>query len=357
MKRIIFTVLVLSAFLSTTLQAQSCMSSGGDLIGVSGFIQPQYNYFLNGNDINGNNLDKSNFTFNRARLGVMGEIPYDIEYYMVVEFSSFKTPEMAPHLLDAFVSYTRFGQWAKISMGQFKSPFSLEQNTSCSGLYTINRSEVVNQLAGPQRDLGLLISGGHDSIKIEYSLGFMNGTGMNVVDNNRNKHLVGRVVLHPLAGLQIGGSFNLGKLNPTDPTQRMNDIYRFGGEIQYKSGGLLIQSEYIHGIDQLHTPSTLPVYGGCGGIVDYVFKPAGSHAKSGFWAMAAYMTSWNIEPVVKFDSYNSDHGTVGKRTNYTTIGLNYYVNDYSRVQINYVNVAEASAVMNDMIMVQLQAKF
>jgi len=47
----------------------------------------------------------------------------------------------------------------------------------------------------------------------------------------------------------------------------------------------------------------------------------------------------------------------GKRTNYTTIGINYYVNDYSRVQVNYVNVAESAGVMNDMIMVQLQAKF
>ena len=40
-----------------------------------------------------------------------------------------------------------------------------------------------------------------------------------------------------------------------------------------------------------------------------------------------------------------------------TAGINYYVNDYSRVQINYVNVSEDTPVDNDMIMVQFQAKF
>lgn len=346
-----------STFLLGEATAQGCMSGGGDLIGVSGFIQPQYNFNLNGTDGNGTSLNTNNFTFNRARLGVMGSIPYDIDYYFVAEFSSFKTAQKNVHLLDAYVSYTRFSQWAKLTLGQFKSPFSMEQNTACSGLYTINRSEVVNQLAGPQRDLGLMVSGGSDTTLLQYSLGILNGTGMNVEDDNTNKNIVGRLLVHPLNGLTIGGSFNLGKINPTDLAQPQNDIYRFGGELQYKLGSLLLQGEYIRGIDKLHSASRVPVYGGCGGIVGYETKTAGTYTKDGFVVMASYMTPWNLEPVVKFDTYNSDIALAGKRTNYTTIGLNYYVNDYSRVQINYVNVAESAGIMNDMIMVQLQAKF
>jgi phosphate-selective porin OprO and OprP len=349
--RLLFTTIMLVAF-NALIHSQGCASGSGDLIGVTGFIQPQYNY-----NINGNGNDTHNFTFNRARLGVMGSIPYDIDYYVMLEFSPYKTPQKTPHLLDAFVSYTRFSKWAKLSLGQFKSPFSLEQNTACSGLYTVNRSEAVNQLAGPQRDLGLLISGGHDSLLVQYSLGIMNGTGMNVEDDNNNKEIVGRLVFNPFEGLKIGGSFKYGTINPTDLAQKQNEIYRFAGEIQYKIGGLLLQSEYIHGIDQLHSASKLPVYGGCGGIVGYETKATGSYAKSGLWAMASYMTPWNLEPVVKFDTYNSDHGVAGKRTNYTTIGMNYYVNDYSRIQINYVNVQESAAITNDMIMVQVQARF
>jgi len=336
---------------------QGCTAGGGDLIGVHGFIQPQFNYNLNGTDANGKNLDQNNFTFNRARIGVVGSIPYDIDYYLMLEFSSFKTPQKTPHLLDGYVSYTRFGKWAKITLGQFKSPFSLEQNTACSGLYTINRSEVVNQLAGPQRDLGVLISGGHDSLIVEYSLGILNGTGMNELDDNNNKNIVGRLVFNPFENLKIGGSFKMGKINPTDLTQKLNDIYRVGAEIQLKFNKLLIQSEYIYGQDDLYSASKIPVYGGCGGIVGFETKQSGTYGKSGFWAMASYLTNWNLEPVVKFDTWNSDHGTAGKRTNYMTLGLNYYVNDYSRLQINYVNITESNPVVNDLIMVQLQAKF
>jgi hypothetical protein len=343
--------------LSTFSYSQGCASGGGDLIGVTGFIQPQFNYNLNGTDAAGNNLNTNSFTFNRARIGVVGSIPYDIDYYVMFEMSPFKNSTMQPHLLDGYVSYTRFGKWAKLTLGQFKSPFGLEQNTACSGLYTVNRSEAVNQLAGPQRDLGLLISGGHDSLYVKYSIGLMNGTGMNVDDDNNNKNIVGRVVLNPFENFHIGGSFKVGKINPTLSTEKLNDIYRFAGEIQYKFQDLLIQGEYIYGIDELYSTSKVPVYGGCGGIVGFDTKQPGNYAKSGIWAMASYMTPWNLEPVVKFDTWNSDHDTVGKRTNYITCGLNYYVNDYSRIQINYVNVAESNPVVNDMIMVQLQAKF
>ncbi len=337
--------------------SQGCASGGGNLIGVTGFIQPQYNINLNGTDAAGNSLNTNNFTFNRARIGVVGSIPYDIDYYVMLEFSSFKTPAKTPHLLDAYVSYTRFGKWAKITMGQFKSNFSLEQNTACSGLYTVNRSEVVNQLAGPQRDLGLLLSGGHDSLHVQYSLGLFNGTGMNELDDNNNKNIVGRVLVNPIENLKVGGSFKIGKINPTDPVEKLNDIYRFAGELQYRFKDLLVQGEYIYGMDKLYSASKVPVYGGCGGIVGYDTKQTGTYGKSGFWTMASYMTPWHLEPVVKFDTWNSDHSLSGKRTNYITLGLNYYVNDYSRVQINYVNVAETNQVTNDLIMVQFQAIF
>lgn len=354
-------IIILCTLIITTLSfdanSQGCASGGSDKVGVTGFIQPQYNFNLNGTDANGNSLNTNNFTFNRARIGVMGSIPYDIDYYLMLEFSPYKTPGKTPHLLDAFVTYTRFEKWTKISIGQFKSPFSLEQNTACSGLYTINRSEVVNQLAGPQRDLGIVATGNFEFMKIQYSLGLMNGTGMNVEDDNNNKNIVGRLALSPIANLSIGGSFKMGKINPTDPAQKQNEIYRFAGELQYKWNDLLVQGEYIYGSDKLYSASKLPVYGGCGGIVGYDTKQAGTYGKSGFWGMVSYMTPWSLEPVVKFDTFNSDHSMTGKRTNYLTLGLNYYVNDYSRIQINYVNVKESLAVTNDVIMVQLQAKF
>lgn len=355
MKKVLFVLSILFISLSSIeSKAQGCGGGGtGEVIGVFGFIQPQWNYY-----INGDNQNKGEFTFNRARLGVQGAIPYDIEYYLVAELSGFKNAAQTVHLLDAYVSYTRFGKWAKITMGQFKTPFGLEQSSACHSLYTVNRSEFVNQLAGPQRDLGLLISGGHDSLGVSYSLGFMNGSGMNVTDDNTNKHVVARVVVNPFNNfLKVGASFRAGKINPTDPEEDFNDIYRLGADAQISYKNLLIQSEVIFGQDVLNSASRVPVYGGCGGIVGYETKTAGTYYKSGAMVMASYKTNFGIEPVVKFDTFDPDHVSVGVRKNYLTFGLNYYVNDYSRIQINYVTVQESVAVKNDMIMVQLQAKF
>ena len=336
--------------------SQGCVSGGGDVVGVHGFIQSEYNYYLNGTDANGKSLNQSTFNINRARLGVVGSIPYDIDYYVMIEYSPF-TPQNKVHLLDGYVSYTRFSKWAKISVGQFKSPFSLEQNTACSGLYTVNRSEVVNQLAGPQRDLGFVINGGSDSTLVQYSVGMMNGSGMNVVDDNRFKDLVGRVVFNPFADLKKGGSFKYGKINPTDNTQPLNDVLRYGVELQYKLQNFLLQSEYIMGNDKLHSASQVPVFGGCGGIVGYETKQPGTYTKSGFWVTGSYMTKWNLEPTVKFDTYMADHAVSSSRTNRITVGLNYYINDYARLQMNYINAQESAGIVNDRFIVQLQAKF
>lgn len=356
MKKVLILAIIFSA-ISTYSLAQGCMGGGGDLVGVHGFIQPQFNYSLNGTAADGSSLDVNNFTFNRARIGVLGEIPYDIEYYFFIEASSFKSQSKLPHLLDAYVTYTRFGKWAKISLGQFKSPFGLEQNTSCSGLYTVNRAEVTSQLAGPQRDLGVLISGGNDETLLKYSIGFMNGSGMNVEDDNNNKNIIGRLVVKPLEYLSVGGSFKYGKINPTDLAQPLNEILRYAGELQFKHNNMLLQVEYIQGQDKLFSTSRIPIYGGCGGIVGFDTKQPGTYTKSGLMVMAAYLTPWKVEPVAKFDMWNSDHSVSNATVNYLTFGINYYVNDYSRVQVNYVNVQESNPVTNDMIMVQLQAKF
>lgn len=338
--------------------SQGC--GGGDAgagVKVQGFIQPQFNYFMNGKDADGKSLDVNNFTFNRARIGVLGSIPYDIEYYFFIEASSFKTPGANPHLLDGFVSYTRFGKWAKISLGQFKSPFSLEQSTSCSGLYTVNRSEVVNQLAGPQRDLGVVVMGGDDSSFVRYSVGLFNGTGMNALDNNNNKDYVGRIVFNPYKYFKIGGSFRGSKINPTDPTQKYNDMMTFGGEFEFKFKDFLLQAEYIQSETKLYSSARLPIYGGCGGIVGFDTKQPGTYTKNGLMVMAIYKTPWNIEPVIKYDTYQKDVSDANTNVQYITGGLNYYVNDYSRIQLNYVHVMEKTPIDNDMFMLQFQAKF
>lgn len=355
--------LLFFVMLSSSLFAQGCEDDGGgddDGVKLKGFIQPQFNYNFKGTDDEGKSLDENSFGFNRARLGVLGSIPYDIKYYFFVEYSPFVSSSGNVAILDAFITYDRFGMYAKVSMGQFKAPISLEQNTSCSGLYTVKRSDVVVQLAGPQRDLGIMVMGGSDTTLIRYALAVMNGSGKNMLDDNTGKDVVGRLLFQPLSDrkmLSVGGSFRIGQRNPTDLAEAQNDLMRFAGELKFAYEGFVLQGEYIHGIDKLNSTSKVPIYGGCGGIVGYETKTAGTYEKSGYWAMASYKTAWNLEPVIKYDTYDRDLAVEDDWNSNITIGLNYFFNDWTRFQLNYIIATEATPIDNDMIMFQAQVKF
>jgi len=360
----IYTILLLASLmvlLPASLFSQGC-DDGGDAEGVQvkGYIQPQYNYNFNGTDADGNSLNTNSFNFNRTRLGVVGNIPYDISYYFYLEISPFKgsNPPVPAYILDAFVTYSRFSN-AKVSIGQFKAPISLEQNTPCHALTSIYRSDVVSQLAGPQRDIGLAVLGGNDTTLFRYSIAIMNGTGKGIWDDNVNKDIVGRLLVHPIKPLIIGGSFRYGKRNPTDLEQKQNNLLRLAGELTFKHKGFLLQGEYIYGQDKLFSAAKVPIFGGCGGIIGYDTKQAGTYSKGGYWVMASYKTSFNLEPVLKYDTYDPDFNVDEDWNSNVTVGLNYFLNDWTRLQLNYIKKVEASSkeVVNDMIVFQIQAKF
>ncbi len=379
MKHIIVALFFGIFLFSVSAYSQGCADAGSDEgVQVMGFIQPQWDYKLFENPEN-------TFKFNRARLGVVGNIPYDFSYYFVLETSPAKNSH--PYLLDAFVTYSRF-PWMKVSLGQFKSPFSQELNTPCHALYTINRSKVVSELASPDRDLGIMFLGGGDTSFVKYAVGLMNGTGRGVIDeatgkvvfdNNPGKDLVARLTFQPLALansdlydlIRIGGSFKYGTSPPQADGVKDEDTKTIiGGEMQIKYNNFLLQSEYIMG----SFVGSYTTGGGCG---EPLVVHQGSVNKSGFYAQAMYMTQWNLQPVIKFESFDPDldksregadlslgtddeyifsqasHGV----QNTITFGLNYFFNDWTRLQINYLYQAEEKEFMNDMLMIQIQAKF
>lgn len=319
---------------------QGCMEASSDEgVSVVGFLQPQYEYKFAGDE------SENSFTFNRARIGVVGNIPYDFSYYAVIDFSKFK-PD-ATYILDAFISYTRFS-FAKVSLGQFKAPISLELNTSCAGLHTIKRSKVVNELAAPDRDIGVMLFGGTKSGLLNYNLALMNDYKRNVKDENPAKSIKGRVVLSPFEFLKIGGSFSYGKTGAKED----NDKTRLGGDLQIILNNFLLQAEYLYGEDT----GDYTTGGGCDGSP--IEFHTGGVKRSGFFAQAMYMTPWNLQPVVKFENYDSDLSIDSNSEFTTTVGINYFFNDWTRLQLNYrYSVEEAKEIDNDMFMLQLQVKF
>lgn len=358
-------MLILAGFILPQMSwSQGCMDAGeGDGVKVIGFLQPEFRYDFLGKDDQGKRLDKSSLYFNRLRLGVTGNIPYDFSYYAITELS----PKLGgPYILDAFVSYNRFGPYAKLAVGQFKSPFGLELFTPCHKLHTIDRSEVVNNLAGPFRDFGLMLTGGTDSLSIlgsktqnlfSYQVALLNGTGKNVLDDNRLKDIAGRVTFHPLKFITLGASYRMGKHPATSPTATKDDERkRLGFDVELNYKGFLVQGEYIKGSDV----GSYTTGGGCDGAPLEVHE--GSLDRSGYFVQGMYMTPWGIQPLVKYETYNPNVAAdvLHDQVSTVTYGVNWFFNEWTRLQINYrYNVEEDGTVEvpNDAILVQVQVVF
>ena len=83
----------------------------------------------------------------------------------------------------------------------------------------------------------------------------------------------------------------------------------------------------------------------------------GSINRGGFWAQALYMTPWNIQPVVKYESYDPNTDLDNDVDNVITFGFNYFFNDWTRLQLNYLYKSEEIEESNDEFLIQLQVKF
>lgn len=336
MKKLILAIIAIAALSATRVSAQGCGGAPSDEgIKMFGFLQSQYEHHMT-------ETPKNSFTFERARIGAMGKIPYDFSYYVVLELSPFISSN--PYLLDAFITYDRF-KMAKLSLGSFKTPFGLEANTACNGLMTVYRSTATLQMVAPFRDMGVMLLGGDETTLVQYQLGLMNGGGLLKFDNNKKKDIVGRVVLHPFEFLSVGGSFRYGY------PSYMNDKdsrTTFGGELKLKYKGFTVLGEYINDKGDYNRD----LGGGCSGnLIELGEK------RSGGYVTLAYLSKWNVEPVFMFDFFDSGNAS-GLKENNMTFGVNYFFNDWTRLQVNYIYRAESPVeVPSDEIVVQVQVKF
>ena len=311
---------------------------------IFGYIQPQFDYNFDGGD------NKNTFKFKRARLGVRGNIQKDFSYYFMLEASPFigGDDQEDAYLMDAFISYTKYN-WAEVSVGTFKQPFSLDVATPCHSLTTIERSIVADQIVAPQRDFGLMLLGGNNYTKLNYWLAIMNGRGLKMVDNNTKKDIIGRATYKLTGFLTVGGSFRYGypKLNNNEEERTS-----FGGELLVELDKLKIQSEFIHD-EGAYQPGA---GGGCG--VDPI--DLDGLTSEGAYIMASYNVNEKFQPVFKYE-YFDPNTELKNNIDYLermTLGVNYFFNEKVRFQLNYLaNIETVVNVDNDVLLAQMQIKF
>lgn len=351
MKSKINILLVLTLLLSvTTVFAQGCDSEvpgeANDSVSkpnikIFGYIQPEYEYFFNEGDNN------NTFRFKRARIGVRGDVFNDFSYYFMLEASPFIGTTGDAYLMDAFVTYNA-DNWARISIGSFKQPFSLDLATPCNALKTIERAVVVDQLVVPQRDFGLAIFGGNKFNKLNYSVALMNGRGLGVKDDNTKKDIVGRATYKIIRNLTIGASFRYGY---PIPNNNEDDRTSFGAEFALELNKFYFQGEYIYDEGAYF----LGAAGGCG-TTPVALGPK----RDGAYILAAYSVTEKFQPIFKYEYFDPDT-TIKDNLSYTermTLGFNYFVNQKVRFQLNYLaNIETVVNVDNDALIAQVQVRF
>lgn len=293
---------------------------------VSGYVNMRYEY----------NKDANSFDIRRARLDFKGALGQKLDYRLQLELAG------SPKVLDAFVSY-KFCPEIGIQAGEFKIPFSIENQYGPTDLETIDNSMAVTYLCNYSdvcgisangRDVGLCLKGGlfgHRGFNlVDYSFGLFNGNGINVKDNNKSKDFSGRVWIRPIRDFSVWGSYYNGEYNSKDGGKHGRE--RAGAGVEWKSKKVLFRSEYI--------------YGNTGGL-----------KSEGAYAVVGHYVHRQVQLLLKYDYFKRDRSLNTTREDDYLIGLNYSPLKCLRLQADYVYKAKKAGKDINYVAMQLFAKF
>jgi len=270
------------------------------------------------------------FSVRRVRFILSGEILKNIRYKIQVDALK------SPILLEANIDFS-LSPNAYFRIGQFKVPFSQENLASSSDLDTVNRSQSEEKMC-PGRDIG---SQGRDigatftgSVSIfDITVGVFNGAGINKADTNEKKDLAGRFLVRPASFLTIGASLYDGQYSATAGAAAMKRD-RTGLEIALLYDVFSVKGEFISAKD-------------------------GEVSRDGWYLQAGYFVlPKKLQGIFKVDSYDKDKNSAGDRSNLWTAGLNWFLSEKIKLQVNFeLYKDESGKTTNKALLAQFQAGF
>jgi len=232
---------------------------------IGGRVQADWREFGSGYPVD------NDFDIRRARILLEGKLFTYFGYKLQAELEG----SSSNRLVDAYMNFNYF-PYARFQVGQFKEPFSLENLTSSNDLIFNERS--MAYWLTPPRDIGFMIRGALLNDSINYGVGIFNGDGRDATRRSQkdDKQITARLAGKPfnfsdsplLKGLQIGGSYSYARLDTSDLTigirtpgltkfftvtsrgkfyiiQEVDHVQRFGIEMAYTYGPLLLMGEYV----------------------------------------------------------------------------------------------------------------
>ena len=298
----------------------------------------------------------------RRRVGIegrVGHVDYQVEY------------EIGAHeWRDVYVDYRQF-KAAQVRAGVFKLPFGLDENTSATKLDFIYRSRISSRLA-PGRDRGVSVHGRVLKSTVSYEAGVFGNDGANARPSNSarvfgKRTFAARVLTHPFrrsksplaAALQVGAAISATDVPVGFPAVRARTVFgasffdsdvwvqgrrqRTGLEARWEAGRVSMQSEYIRLTDERRGQS----------VEDGDLSPL---VAQGWYVSGTYGLTrkrnrvGRIEAAVRYETLSfGSSSSAGERSTSTradavlgnidrvmTLGANWYVNQWVKVQANLI---------------------
>jgi hypothetical protein len=307
---------------------------------IGGYIQTRYTIGT-GSEVN------DSITTKNSKLTLSGHVVPEVAYKL--EIGPHKSPGSSV-LYDAFARLEYFPK-AKVTIGQFKAPFSEEYITSSSAIKTSDRALFQGNFTHEYAQ-GLMVDG--DILdNLYYAVAGATGTDRSTSENNDAKDVYGRLVYTPfknsdsklLKGLKLGTAVQYGRQPRSGNNE--GDRLRNLAMLKYTYNGLTFQSEYVHQ-KQEQIPGVDDVKG------------------QGWYALTAYKFpvkflkyDTELEPVFKFEQYEPNTSAARDRQDMYTFGLTWYLNKYFYLMANYQlrDWQTEGSASKDRIYLQSQVKF
>lgn len=342
-------------------------NDGSVKLKIGGRIQNDWAFFAEDSDIErrlGVNFGDGT-EFRRARIYISGQFGNDTEFKAQYDFAGGDAD-----FKDVFLGFKNVDQVGNIRVGQFKEPFSIEQQTSSNYLTFMERS-LVNTFV-PSRNVGVMFYDSSEDQRMTWAVGvfrqtdsFGDGVG------GRDYNVTGRVTFLPIYEDDGKKLLHLG-LSYTHQNYE-NDRMRFrarpeshlsprlvdtgvflaergdfvGVEVAWVDGPFSIQGEYVHafidgpsrffGDPEFYAASLQASYFLTGEHRPYRkssgaftrVRPLENYSKqggTGAWELAARYSYLTL----------NDHNIRGGRLKDLTLGVNWYWNPNFRMMWNYV---------------------
>lgn len=268
MKRFLGTILMVAAplFIAYAQDDLIHVDVKGMRLTVEGYGQANFNVTDNDNETT------DQFELSRFMLIMRAQVTPNLLLFVMPDLAS-KTSEKFLH---EYWGLFQFNPYLYVKAGQYKTPFSIENEKSPTDMGNIYFHDGVGYMAGifgdptygnfAGRDFGVTVGGeafpaedGHK--QLGYSVSVFNGTGMNQSENNTQKDMVLRLNYYPVKNILLSTSAYLGTGHALvdDPYGKflLNDNYRrqrFSVGFEAKLAPMYLRSEYLRGWNE-GTPS------------------------------------------------------------------------------------------------------